>query len=116
MGNPLCHFEFMTNDSAKAKAFYGDVFDWQFDETSLPGYTLINAGSEPTGGLFPRPPETPNPCLNVYFMVDDIDATLDKATERGASVIAEKTTIPHVGEFAMFTDPDGISVGILKPA
>ena len=50
MPNPLCHFEFMTGDLAKCQAFYGKVFDWQFDDKSIPGYSLINAGSEPSGG------------------------------------------------------------------
>ena len=114
MPNPLCHFEFMANDPAKCKEFYGAVFDWQFDDSSMPGYTLINAGAEPSGGVFPKPGEAPGPCLNVYFLVDDVDATLAKATKRGATVIVPKSEIQGVGEFALFADPEGVTVGLFK--
>ena len=116
MPNPLCHFELMTEDPEKCKAFYGAVFDWKFDDASMPGYTLINTGTEPTGGVFPKPAEAPGVCLSAYFQVDDIDATLAKATEGGGTVLVPKTPIPNVGHFAMFADPEGIPVGIMQPS
>lgn len=116
MSNPLCHFEFMTNDPAKCRAFYGQVFDWQFDDKAMPGYTLVRPGSEPHGGIFQKPPDAPCPCLNVYFNVENIDAALNKAVELGAKVLVTKTPIPHVGHFAMFADPEGIVVGLLQSA
>lgn len=115
MPNPLCHFELMSKDPAKCKAFYGAIFDWQFDDASMPGYSLINAGAEPTGGLFAKPEAAPGPCVNVYFHVDDIDATMAKATQHGGTVLVDKTTIPGVGYFAMITDPEGITVGLMQP-
>ena len=114
MPNPVCHFEFMTADPNRCKAFYGKVFDWKFDDKSMPGYTLIDAGAEPSGGLFLKPADAPGPCLNVYFHVDDIEATLAKAKGEGASVLVPKTPIPNVGHFAMFTDPEGVAVGVLQ--
>lgn len=116
MPNPLCHFELMTADPEKCRAFYGKVFDWQFDAKSMPGYTLVNTGSEPTGGVFPKPDTAPHPCVNVYFQVPDIDEALNKVKEEGGAVLVPKTAIPNVGHFAMFTDPEGISVGIMQPA
>jgi len=116
VSNPLCHFEVMTENPEKCKAFYGSVFDWQFDDESMPGYTLVNTGNEPTGAVFPKPEQAPHACFNVYFQVDDIDATLSKATKQGAKVLVPKTAIPNVGHFAMFTDPEGIPVGIMQPA
>ncbi len=116
MPNPLCHFELMTNDPAKCKKFYGEVFDWQFDDRSMPGYTLVKTGAEPGGGIFPKPPQAPGVCLNVYFQVADIDGTLAKAVQRGAKTLVPRTPIPHVGEFAIFADPEGIAVGVFKPA
>jgi len=41
MGNPLGHWELLVNDVAKAREFYSSVFDWEFDESSFPGYVLI---------------------------------------------------------------------------
>jgi predicted enzyme related to lactoylglutathione lyase len=105
----------MTEDPEKCKAFYGAVFDWQFDDASIPGYTLVNTGTEPTGGIFMKPEEAPGVCLNAYFQVDDIDATLSEATKHGATVLVPKTPIPNVGHFAMFADPEGIPIGLMQP-
>jgi len=117
MPNPLCHFELMTTDPEKAKVFYGKIFDWRFDDDSIPGYSLINAGAEPTGAMLRKPDAAPDVCTNIYFHVDDIDATLAKATEHGATILVDKTVIPNnVGHFAMITDPQGITIGILQPS
>lgn len=116
MSNPLCHFEIMTGNSEKAQAFYGSVFDWQFDDQSMPGYTLINTGTEPTGAVFPKPDDVSGGCVNVYFQVQDLDATLAAVTEHGGKVLVPKTAIPNVGHFAMFADPEGIAIGVMQPA
>lgn len=115
MPNPLCHFEVMAKDVAMCKAFYGGVFAWTFDDTTMPGYTLVHTGQEPTGGIFEKPADAPHACLNVYFTVQDLEKTLDKAAELGGKTLVPKTPIPGVGHFAMFTDPEGVPVGIMQP-
>ena len=114
MGAPLCHFEFMTDNPERCKAFYGKVFDWTFDDASMPGYTLIKTGKEPEGGLMQRPPEAPGVALNLYFQVEDIETTLATVMESGGRVVVPKTPIPNVGAFAIFLDPEGIGVGIFQ--
>jgi hypothetical protein len=115
MPNPLCHFELMTNDPAACRKFYGGIFDWKFDDRSMPGYTLVNTGAEPGGGIFPKPPHAPGACMNVYFQVEDVEATLAKAVQLGARIVVPRSNIPNVGEFALFADPEGIVVGLFKP-
>jgi predicted enzyme related to lactoylglutathione lyase len=105
----------MTLDPKKCKAFYGAIFDWKFDDESMPGYTLVNTGAEPTGGVFPKPDDVPVPCINVYFQVEDIEAVLAKVAELGGKTLVPKTQIPKVGHFAMFTDLEGTVIGILQP-
>jgi len=114
MANPLCHFELMTNDLQKCRAFYSSVLDWTFDDESMPGYTLINTGAEPSGGMMVKPPEAPAAAMHVYFQVDNIDVTLAKAVEHGGKVVVPNTKIPNVGAFAIVADPEGIVVGLLK--
>jgi len=116
MPSPLCHFELMTNDLETCREFYGSVFDWSFDNATIPGYTLINAGSEPTGAIFSKPEDVPTPCVNVYFQVQDIEATIGRIREHGGTILVPKTQIPNVGHFAIFSDPDGMAVGIMQPA
>lgn len=115
MPNPLSHFEVMSADAPAARAFYGAVFDWQFDNQTMPPYTLINTGDVTIGAIFPKPAEAPGVCLNVYFKVDDITACLAAVAEHGGKTLVPKTAIPGVGHFAMFTDPEGIPIGIMQP-
>jgi predicted enzyme related to lactoylglutathione lyase len=114
MGNAMCHWELMVNDVEKAKTFYGQVFDWELDDSSMPGYTLIKTGKDPAGGMMTKPPEAPMPGLHVYFLVDSIEETLGKVTGAGGMVIVPKTEIPNIGHFAMIMDPDKIPVGIFE--
>jgi len=116
MPNPLCHFEFQTNDPEKCKAFYSKIFDWTFE--TPPGhedYTLIQTGEGPGGGMMKRPEQCPAPMLGIYIQVDDIDETLAKVTEAGGNVVVPKMPIPNVGSMAVFVDPEGIGVGIFQP-
>ncbi len=114
MGNPLCHFEFAVSDLDRSRSFYKALFGWEFDSSSMPEYTLIKTGSEPGGGMMKAAPEMPGPCLTVYFMVDDIPATLKNAEEAGGKVLMPETPIPNVGAFAIVGDPDGLAFGIFK--
>jgi predicted enzyme related to lactoylglutathione lyase len=53
--------------------------------------------------------------MNIYFTVTDLDRTLSRAVELGGKIIVPKTPIPGTGDFAMFTDPEGIAIGIMQP-
>ena len=114
MGNPIVHWELMVNDLAKAKAFYSSLFDWEFDESSFPGYLIVKTGTDPGGGMMAKPEMAPMCALNTYFAVADLDATLAKAAAAGATILVPKTPIEGVGHWAMFADPDGIPVGLLQ--
>jgi predicted enzyme related to lactoylglutathione lyase len=109
--NAIGHFEFLVSDVKNAKAFYGRVFGWAFEEAGH--YTMIDAGAPPRGGMMKKPDPAPHACLNLYFTVEDLDATLEKVRAGGGQVLIGKTEIP-VGWWAMFLDPDKIPVGIFQ--
>jgi uncharacterized protein len=116
MAETICHFEFVSDDPQRSRAFYTQVFtSWKFNDQGMPGYTMINTGGDPGGGLFARPKEVPGPGLNVYILVESIVATLDRARQAGGQVICGKTELPGMGWWAMFTDLDGIAVGLFEP-
>jgi predicted enzyme related to lactoylglutathione lyase len=114
MAAPLAHFEIMSENPDRMQAFYGKVFDWSFDNSSMPGYTLIQTGAAPAGGLMKRPPQAPESRLNAYFQVQSIDETAKKVERAGGRVVVPKTHIPNVGSYAFFTDPEGVIVGIFE--
>lgn len=114
MPNPIVHWELMVADRERAKAFYRKVFAWKFDSAGAE-YELIDTGRIPGGGLLQRPPGVPQSALNTYFEVADLDATLRAVVESGGTVIMPRMEVPAVGWFAMFLDPEGISIGVMQP-
>ncbi len=115
MGNSLCHFELFSADPAKAQAFYERVFAWRYERApEQENYTMIYAGTGPTGGLMPMPANCPAPRTMVYFAVDNIDDTLVKAEQAGGKVVMPRMPIPGVGAIAVLADPEGIRIGIYE--
>jgi len=54
MGNPFVHVELHTQDAAKAKEFYGALFNWTLEDVPEMDYTVIKVG-EGTGGHYEEP-------------------------------------------------------------
>jgi predicted enzyme related to lactoylglutathione lyase len=59
---------------------------------------------------------TGEPWVTFYVEVDDLQAVLDKAESLGAKTVVPVTEIPQSVTFAMFSDPDGLLIGLTKPA
>ena len=57
----------------------------------------------------PSEPTYKSDRLLVYLPTDDIDATLAIIEARGGKTVHPETEIPHVGWWAVFTDPGGRS-------
>ncbi len=52
--------------------------------------------------------------VTFYVQVDDLDAYLKKAESLGGRTVVPPTEIPNMVTFAMFSDPDGNAVGLVK--
>ena len=114
-----CWQELGTNDTQKAKDFYTTLFGWATE--SFPGsmeYTIFKKGNESVGGMYQITPEMGPipPHWLTYFAVNDCDATVQKATELGGSVMKPAEDIPGVGRFAILRDPASAVFAVLKPA
>ena len=114
MGQPIVHFEIIGADHKRSHAFYRDVFGWKIGDPTGPQmgfYGLVDGESSGlAGGIGEGDPRT-----TIYVQVPDLQATLDKATSRGAKVLMPPTEIPGVDvTLAMFSDPDGNVMGLLK--
>jgi len=80
-------------------------------------YTLWKVGDQMVAGGMPMGDEFPAEVPSywaVYFAVDDADATAQRATELGGTVIRQPSDIPDVGRFAVLADPQGAVFSILK--
>jgi predicted enzyme related to lactoylglutathione lyase len=114
MANPFVHCELATTDVAKAKGFYGKLFDWKFDDMPMEGgaYTLIGVGEGTGGGLMQHPmPGAPSMWMP-YVLVDDVRAATAKARSLGASVMKDATEVKDMGSFSIIVDPTGAMIGL----
>lgn len=117
MGNPFVHVELNTTDVAKAKAFYGELFDWKLDDMPVleHAYTLIRVGEGTGGGMMKHPmPGAPSTWL-AYVLVDDLAAATAKAASLGAKVINDSTEVKGAGSFSIIMDPTGAVLGLWEP-
>lgn len=112
--------ELNTRDPEAAKAFYGAVFGWGFEERDFDGssYTSLKMGEDTVGGLLDMrgrvPDEVPNHWL-AYFAVDDADAAVAKATGSGAEALFGPETMNEVGRIAVLKDPWGAVFAVIQP-
>jgi predicted enzyme related to lactoylglutathione lyase len=118
MANPFVHVELNTNDVAKAKSFYGKLFDWKLEdipnEAAGGSYTIISVGDGTGGGLMKNPmPNAPSFWL-AYVLVDDIQAATAKAKSLGGKVMKDVTEVMDMGWLSIIVDPTGAALGLWK--
>jgi predicted enzyme related to lactoylglutathione lyase len=113
--------EINTRDPETAKAFYGDVFGWTFEDKEFEGagtYTTVSVNGNSIGGLIDItdrvPAEVPAHWL-VYFAVEDIDAALGRVKEGGGEVPFGPMAIGEVGQIAVIQDPWGAGFAVIQP-
>ena len=115
MPNPFVHVELNTTDLAKAKAFYGKLFDWELEDLPMgPGetYTIVKVGEGTGGGMMKHPvPGAPSLWL-AYVLVGDVRAATDKARSLGAQVLKDVTEVPGMGWFTVLSDPTGAAFAL----
>jgi hypothetical protein len=115
MANPFVHVELTTPDTGKAKAFYGDLFDWKLEDMEMaPGayYTMIRVGEGTGGGMMKTPsPGVPTAWLP-YVLVDDVARATAKAKSLGATVCKDVTEVKGAGSFSIIIDPAGAAIGL----
>lgn len=111
--------ELNTRDAEGAAAFYGAVFGWRFEQQEMgegETYTSLMLDGEPVGGMLDlverRIPETIPPHWQVYFVVEDTDAAIERAKQSGGSVMMEPIDLP-AGRIAILQDPAGTAFAVI---
>jgi predicted enzyme related to lactoylglutathione lyase len=115
MPNPFVHVELATTDIAKAKSFYGSLFEWEMkDEEMGPGmtYTMVKVGGGTGGGMMKQMvPGAPSAWMP-YVDVPDIAAATKKAAALGGKVMRDVTEVMGEGYIAIIVDPTGAWLGL----
>jgi predicted enzyme related to lactoylglutathione lyase len=115
MANPVTWFEIIGEDSAKLQKFYGDVFSWKLSPAvpEMGNYSILDHEGRGIGGGIGGTMGGPAR-VTIYIEVDDPQAYLDKVAQAGGKTIMPVTTVTDGITIAMFTDPGGHTMGLLK--
>ncbi len=110
----ITHIDIPVGDMQQAQQFYSTLFGWQIAEIpGYEGYPMWQAPNEISGGgLAPRSDGFTQP--RSYVEVDSIDDTLALVAEHGGAVAMEKSPISETSWWAVFTDPDGNTIGLYE--
>jgi len=106
--------ELGTREPAKARAFYGELFGWEFDGDD-DGYLEIKLDGRSNGGIRPMGPDEPEmpPFWMTYFSVEDCDAAVERVEALGGNAVMEPVDI-EPGRFCVVADPQGAIVTVMK--
>ena len=113
MPNPVVHWEIGGDDVKKLQDFYTRLFDWHVDANNPMDYGFVDTHTESgiNGGIFPADGQRR---VTIFVEVNDLQAYLDKAEGLGGKTVMPPTEIPDTVTLAMFTDPEGTVVGLVK--
>ncbi len=112
MSNPVVHFEIGCRDLAKTQKFFGDLFGWQ-TQAAGPAATIDTGSKLGVPGHMTMLGHEPRHYTIFYVEVENIQASLDKATALGGKALVGPIKIP-TGTFAWFSDPEGNMIGLLQ--
>jgi predicted enzyme related to lactoylglutathione lyase len=114
-GTPIWN-ELITADNTAALAFYADVVGLGHQSSELmEGYVVItNAAGEEVGGAMAPMMEGTAPHWNVYFNVEDADATAARIGELGGTTISANFDVPGVGRLGIYADPQGAMFNLMQ--
>ena len=113
--------ELYTHDTEAAARFYGGLFGWTTN-AALSGdggeYVEYRLDGQSAAGMMAIRKEWGEMPANwsIYFSVADLDASLEKANDLGATVVMQPMEVAGVGRFAFLQDPQGGHFSIIQIA
>jgi predicted enzyme related to lactoylglutathione lyase len=102
-------------DLPRSRDFYRDVLGLKV-RNDVPGWVDFDLGGGAALGLHPPTDEMPiRPgSLQLGFEVDDVDAFIEDARAKGASIVMEPFD-ESFGRLSLILDPDGYTVQVYTP-
>ena len=114
----FCWNELHSSDPAASVKFYAALGGFETEAMEMPGmgqYHTLKKDGQPRAGVVKAMPGAPQAWLP-YVHVASCDASQEKAKKLGATIAMPATSVPTVGRFSVFLDPQGAALGILQPA
>lgn len=114
--NPVVHFEILGRDATALRAFYGEAFGWPLGQAGDDPlqYSMIHMkdGGGIDGGIG-QAPQGPGHST-FYVGVDNLEEALATVERLGGRTVQPPVQIPGGVAFALFTDPEGHVVGLVR--
>jgi len=111
--------DLQTTDQAAAKAFYGAIFGWTYDDQPMDAgavYSLAQIGDASVAAIAPQSPELlaagAPPMWNTYLAVESADEAAAKVGPAGGTVAMEPFDVMDAGRMAFVLDPGGAAVAL----
>jgi len=111
--------DLQTTDQSGAKAFYGQLFGWEFDDQPMPDGQVYSMALKRSGSVAAIAPQSPElaahnaPTMwNTYIAVDDVDAATARADSSGGKVLMPAFDVVGAGRMSFVADPSGAAVAL----
>jgi len=112
----FCWVDLSTSDAGGAKAFYGQLFGWEFEDSEIPGggvNTMCHVRGDAVAAIVQQDEQPGH--WNNYVTVISADETAAKAKQLGANVFEEPFDVMEAGRMAVFADPTGAVLCVWQP-
>jgi uncharacterized protein len=107
----MVHIEIPADDTEQARAFWGGLFGWQFQNfEGGPGEYHMARLSDTSGGAITNM-EAGKKGTRTYFSVDEIKAGAARVKELGGEA-DDPMPVPQMGWFVTCRDPHGNDFGL----
>ncbi len=111
-------YDLITEDADAVLDFYRELFGWQLVEHRPNTYVVLDNGV-PIAGISQI--ERKNPTVSealwlTGIAVADVDAAVNRARSRGATVHVEPKDVAGYGRYAVIADPEDAPLMLLRPS
>src|SRR5688572_31427299 len=99
----FCRVDLTTTEGKGAKAFYGDLFGWEFRDDEIPSGVYTRRHGDAVGAIDQQDEHPPH--WNSYVSVTSAEETAARAKRLGARILEEPFDVAGFGRLAVLADP-----------
>jgi predicted enzyme related to lactoylglutathione lyase len=114
------HELYAVNGEEAAFAYYSAHYGWTttdiMDMGPMGKYRLFAAGGDQAGGMMDKPGDMPVGAWGFYFVVDGIDAAVERINAAGGKVLMGPHQVPDSSWIVQGMDPQGAHFALVSTA
>ena len=116
-----CWVDLATTDQEAAKAFYGDLLGWRYEDAPMDQggrqlYSMALLGDRYAAAIYTQQRQMGMPpCWSVHLSVEDADAAGGRVKELGGKLLMEPVDVFESGRVAAINDSTGAAVMLWQP-